>query len=414
MRSVKTQFQLDAASRAGPIAPADRIAAIDMVRGIALFGVMAINVATVFRVSIFERFLPDGGDGTGLDRALYSILMAGIDLKAFALFSLLFGVGLAIQYDHLAADSRRTALLVRRLAFLMLIGAVHLVLIWNGDILFEYAIAGFVVLPFLFCRLRILTLVGTALLAVFLVASFLPELAPMPSRAWMRQNVAEAMRIYGSGGFAEVLAFRIHELPGFLPLHVAMFPRTVGLMLIGAAAWRGDLFRTGSRARRSLPLVAAVGLLAGGVLAVSQENGWLRLGWRADLSLERVSTVLLACGYGAAIIWAANRARGRKLLAWAAPIGRMAFTNYLMQSVIFGWVFYGYGLGLFGKLEVTAALAVGIGVYILQVVFSAWWLQRFLYGPVEWLWRSAMYGTRQALWRVSENVSHVAGPPRAN
>jgi uncharacterized protein len=400
MQSVRVQFQPDAASSAGPIAPSDRIAAIDMVRGIALFGVMAINVATVFRVSIFERFLPDGGDGTRLDRALYSILMAGIDLKAFALFSLLFGVGLAIQYDHLSADSRRTALLVRRLAFLMLIGAAHLVLIWNGDILFEYAIAGFVVLPFLFCRLRILTLVGTALLAVFLVASFLPELAPMPSGAWMRRNVAEAMQIYGSGGFAEVLAFRIHELPGFLPLHVFMFPRTVALMLIGAAAWRADLFRTGSRASQCLPLVAAIGLLVGGVLAVWLENRSLRLGWRAELSLERLSTVLLACGYCAIIVWAANRATGRKLLAWAAPIGRMAFTNYLMQSVIFGWVFYGYGLGLFGKLGVAAALAVGIGVYILQIVLSAYWLQRFLYGPVEWLWRSAMYGKRQPLWRT--------------
>jgi len=81
MQSVRVQFQPDVASSAGPIAPSDRIAAIDMVRGIALFGVMAINVATVFRVSIFERFLPDGGDGTRLDRALYSILMAGIDLK---------------------------------------------------------------------------------------------------------------------------------------------------------------------------------------------------------------------------------------------------------------------------------------------------------------------------------------------
>jgi uncharacterized protein len=134
----------------------------------------------------------DRRDGTGLDRALYSILMTGIDLKAFALFSLLFGVGLAIQYDHLSANPRRTALLVRRLAFLMLIGAAHLVLIWNGDILFEYAIAGFVVLPFLFCRLRILTLVGTGLLAVFLVASFLPELAAMPSRAWIRPSTPTA------------------------------------------------------------------------------------------------------------------------------------------------------------------------------------------------------------------------------
>ncbi len=262
--SARAQFQQDAGSTAGPIAPSDRIAAIDIVRGIALFGVMAINVTTIFRASIFERFLPDDGSGTGLDRALYSILMGGIDLKAFALFSLLFGVGLAIQYDHLSATSRRTALLVRRLAFLMLIGAAHLVLIWNGDILFEYAIAGFVVLPFLFCRLRILTLAGTALLALFLVASYLPELASMPSRAWMTHNVAEATRIYGSGGFAEVLAFRVHELPAFLPLHVFMFPRTVALMLIGAVAWRADLFQAGSRANRCLPLLAVIGVLAGG------------------------------------------------------------------------------------------------------------------------------------------------------
>jgi uncharacterized protein len=384
---------------AGPVAPSDRIAAIDSARGIALFGVMAINVATVFRVSIFEQFLPDRGDGTALDRALYWILMVGIDLKAFALFSLLFGVGLAIQHDHLSAESRRTALLVRRLAFLMLVGAAHLVLLWNGDILFEYAVAGFIVLPFLFCRWRTLTLVASALLVLFLVSSFLPPIASMPSRAWMTANVTEATRIYGSGGFAEMLAFRVHELSGFLPLHLFMFPRTVALMLVGAAAWRAGLFRKGSRANRCLPLVAAVGIIAGGFLSLAHVNGWLGVGWRAELSLERLGTVLLACGYGAAIVWLANRPRTRPLVAWAAPIGRMAFTSYLMQSVIFGWLFYGYGLGLFGKLGVAAALAVGTGVYILQVAFSAWWLQRFFYGPVEWLWRSAMYAKRQPLCR---------------
>jgi uncharacterized protein len=384
---------------AGPIAPSDRIAAIDSARGIALFGVMAINVVTVFRVSIFERLLPDRGDGTGLDRALYWILMVGIDLKALALFSLLFGVGLAIQHDHLSADPRRTALLVRRLTFLMLVGAAHLVLLWNGDILFEYAIAGFIVLPFLFCRLRTLTLAGTAVLALFLVSSFLPPIASMPSRTWMTRNIAEATRIYGSGSFAEVLAFRIHELPGFLPLHLSIFPRTVALMLIGAAAWRTGLFRMSSRAYRCLPAVAVVGLLAGGGLSLAHANGWLGISWRTELSVERLGTVLLACGYGAAVIWFANRAGTRHLVAWAAPIGRMAFTNYLMQSVIFGWLFYGYGLGLFGKLGVAVALAIGTVVFILQVVFSAWWLRRFLYGPVEWLWRSAMYAKRQPLWR---------------
>ena len=400
LQSVSAQFQRVEASPTGPVAPSDRIAAIDIVRGIALFGVMAINVVTVFRVSIFEQFLPATLDGTWLDRALYSILMVGIDLKAFALFSLVFGVGLAIQYDRSSAGSRATALLVRRLAFLMLIGAAHLILVWNGDILFEYAVAGFIVLPFLFCRLRTLIIVGAALLALFLASSFLPPIASMPSKAWMTQNVAEATRIYGSGSFAEVLAFRVHELSGFLPLHLFIFPRTVALMLIGAAAWRAGLIRAGSRANRCLPLVAAIGLLAGGILAASHSNGWLRLEWQTELALERLGTVLLACGYGATIVWAANRPGARQLLTWAAPIGRMAFTNYLTQSAIFSWLFYGYGLGLFGKLGVAAALGIGTGLYVLQVFFSAYWLRRFLYGPVEWLWRSAMYGRRQPLWRA--------------
>jgi uncharacterized protein len=395
-----SELPLDAIAGAGPIVPADRIAAIDIVRGIALFGVMAINVVTIFRVSIFERFLPTPMDGSWLDRALYSILMVGIDLKAFALFSLLFGVGLAIQYDHLSASDRRTVLLVRRLAFLLLIGAAHLVLIWNGDILFEYAIAAFVVLPFLFGPSRLPAIAGAALLVLFVISSFLPQIASMPGRSWMKQDLADAVRIYGSGGFAEVLAFRVRELPGFLPLHVFMFPRTVALMLIGAAAWRAGLFRAGSRASRWLPLLAAIGIIVGGALAVTSWNEWLGSGWRTELVVERSGTVLLACGYGAAIMVATQKAIGRKLLAWAAPMGRMAFTNYLMQSVIFGWLFYGYGLGLFGKLGVTAALAIGIGVYVLQIAFSAVWLRHYLYGPVEWLWRGAMYGTRQPFRRL--------------
>ena len=152
--------------------------------------------------------------------------------------------------------------------------------------------------------------------------------------------------------------------------------------------------------------------MAGGALSAAHANGWLGLGWQAELSLERVGTVLLAGGYGAAIILATDRPVGRKLLAWAAPVGRMAFTNYLLQSVIFGWVFYGYGLGLFGKLGVADALAIGIGVYVLQAALSAWWLRRHLYGPVEWLWRGAMYGKRQASptrQRLSQKVSPTWG-----
>ena len=400
MKSGRARLRSQAVFDAGPIAPFNRISAIDIMRGIALFGVMAINVVTVFRVSIFEQFLPARIYGTWIDRLVHSILLIGIDMKAWTLFSLLFGVGLAIQYDRLSTSTRRTALLVRRLAFLMLIGAVHLVLVWNGDILFGYAIAGFIVLPFLFGSPRTPAVAGTVLIAIFIASSFLPPIAEMPSRAWMTQNVAEAVRIYGSGGFSDVLAFRVQELSGFLSLNLFMFPRTVALMLIGVAVWRVGLFRAGSRANQQLPLIAAIGIPVGGALAVAHVNGWTGFGWRAELVLERLSVVLMACGYGAAIIWVAEYAKTRMLLVWAEPIGRMAFTNYLMQSLIFGWVFYGYGLGLFGKLGVAAALSIGIGVYILQVAFSAYWLKKYLYGPVEWLWRTAMYGARQPLRRV--------------
>jgi uncharacterized protein len=85
------------------------------------------------------------------------------------------------------------------------------------------------------------------------------------------------------------------------------------------------------------------------------------------------------------------------MLAWAAPLGRMAFTNYLAQSVICGWIFYGYGLGQFGRPGVAATLAIGVFVYVAQVVFSAWWLRRYRFGPVEWFWRSCMYGVPQPM-----------------
>jgi Protein of unknown function (DUF418) len=105
------------------------------------------------------------------------------------------------------------------------------------------------------------------------------------------------------------------------------------------------------------------------------------------------------------------------MLAWAAPLGRMAFTNYLAQSVIFGWIFYGYGLGLFDRAGVTTAIAIGICVYVAQVMIRALWLRHFRFGPVEWVWRSLMYGSPQPLrqhraaWRQDSVATLIPAPP---
>jgi uncharacterized protein len=365
----------------------DRIDAIDVLRGLALFGVLAINVVTEFRVSIFEQFLANGSGMSALDRAVEDFLMLAVDLKAFALFSLLFGIGLAIQFERLASNPRRTLLLVRRLIVLLAIGLTHLFLIWNGDILTEYALAGFVALPFLFGPRWLLAAGGMVFLALYLAMPLLPPIVPFPDAGWITQHIAEAREVYGTGRFSEILAFRIREASAILPLHIFIFPRTVALFLFGAFAWRTGILRHASAHKFMLFSVAALGI-AGGV--VSTLAGDSRV-------LSDLAPVLLALGYGAAVIVLVNLPSGQRLLAWAAPVGRMAFTNYLAQSVVFGWIFYGYGLGLFGRLGVTAAFAIGIVVYAVQVAFSTWWLRRYWYGPVEWLWRTLMYGVPQPM-----------------
>jgi uncharacterized protein len=365
-----------------PVTPTERIETIDVLRGIALLGVAAVNVVTVFRVSIFEQFLFRRPAASTIDHAVETILLLAADMKAFALFSLLFGAGLAIQFERLATSERRISLLVRRLAVLLGFGLIHLCLIWNGDILTEYALAGLIVLPFLFGPRWLLTFAALAFLGLYLAMQVFPPTGLWPSMAALRQGVAEAYRIYATGGFLDVLAFRLREIPLFVPLHIFVFPRTIGLFLLGALAWRIGILR---RPRHLLAIaIPCLGLGTALVLA----------------GAEALGAILLALGYGGAIIVIAHLASGKRLLGWAAPLGRMAFTNYLAQSVIFGWIFYGYGLGLFGRLGAAPALAIGVAVYAGQVLFSAWWFGRYRYGPVEWLWRTLMYGASQPMSRL--------------
>jgi uncharacterized protein len=367
--------------RSGPVEPAERIDGIDVLRGLALLGVLVINTVFEFRVSIFAQFLPLPWAQSAIDRALESLLAAAVELKALALFSLLFGVGLAIQFDRLAGNPRRLVLLVRRLVVLLAIGVVHLFLIWNGDILVQYAVAGLLVLPFLFApRWLVLIAAGTALL---LFLTLFPAIVPFPSAAWISTHLAEATRAYRDGGFLDVLAFRIREVPAVFTLLVLIFPRTIALFLLGVLAWRTGILLRPSQHRPLLFGLAASGVIAGTGLTVAEQ-------WR-------LGGVVLALGYAAAIVVCVSFPAGQRMLGWAAPVGRMAFTNYLMQSVVLGWIFYGYGFGLFGRLSVAAALAIALALYAAQVVFSAWWLRRYRYGPVEWLWRSLMYGKRQAM-----------------
>jgi uncharacterized protein len=373
-----------------PPAPVeDRLVGIDILRGIALFGVMAINVVTEFRVSIFEQFLPTHESASPLDHAIAAFLGAAIDLKAFALFSLLFGTGLAIQFDHLA-PKRRAILLLRRLLVLLAFGLIHLALIWNGDILTEYALAGLLVLPLLYAPRWLLASVALVLLSVYASSSLL-RLLPFPDPGWLARQIIAARHVYPTGSFSEILNFRIHEIAAIAPLHIWIFPRTLALFLIGALVWRIGILQHAPENRLVL-----FGVATAAAVSTAFVNS----------PLATVTPALACAGF---IIGVASTAPGTRLLGWAAPLGRMAFTNYIVQSLVFGWMFYGYGLGLFGKLGVSTALGLGVTVYVAQVVFSRWWLGRYRFGPVEWLWRTLMYGKAQPMRRSA--TGDVTPPP---
>jgi uncharacterized protein len=380
--------------RSCPVNPSDRIDSIDALRGIALLGVLAINLVMEFRVSLFQQFLHTVRPATAIDGAVETVLLLAVDLKAFALFSLLFGVGLAIQFEHLSASPRRTLLLFRRLIVLLTFGLIHLCLIWNGDILTEYAVAGLIVLPFLFGPRWLLAGGAATFLVVYLAMQVWPPAGLFPSFSSIQRDVQQANQIYPVGSFGEVLVFRLREIPLFVPLHVYMFPRTLGLFLFGALVWRSGALRKPHQMLLFSTAIGCVGLCAFLILPVSS-------GTVAAIGIGKIATplgtILLALGYAALVLAIANLASGKALLGWAAPLGRMAFTNYLAQSLIFGWIFYGYGLGLFGSIGAAEALVIGLALYVAQVFFSAWWLGRYRYGPVEWLWRTLMYGTMQPM-----------------
>src|ERR1700676_774717 len=191
-------------------APTDRVAQIDILRGMALFGVLIVNLVKEFRVSLFAQFVPSGPESTA-NQFLDSFVSYAFEMKAFALFSLLFGVGLAIQFDRLATRERPLYWLLRRLLVLLAFGLVHLLFIWNGDILTEYALAGMLVLPLLREDKETIAVCSLGLFGLYL---FMPSLhLPIywPDSATLTSLVESANRVYSQGTLAQVIVQNLAE-----------------------------------------------------------------------------------------------------------------------------------------------------------------------------------------------------------
>jgi uncharacterized protein len=366
-----------------------RLESIDILRGLALFGVLAVNLVTEFRVSIFEQFLPQAREPDLINRAVIWFVHNALELKAFALFSFLFGVGMAMQFERLSNTGRPLYWLTRRLLVLFSFGLIHLLLIWNGDILTEYALAGLMVLPLLYASRKVLGIAAAALFALYLALPSLPIPVAWPGPDWIENHVAQANQIYPTGKWSQIMRFSLHELPALLPLHIYIFPRTLGLFVLGMLAWNSGVFSRPAEHRIEI-LVLGCSLGAIGLaIAIGNESA----------VFFQFAPVCLALAFASIVLYAAEFTTASAFLRPFADLGRMAFSNYIAQSLIFGLVFFGYGFGQFGSWSPAPIFALGIAVYLAQLGLSKLWLRHFWFGPIEWCWRTLMYGRQQPMKR---------------
>ncbi len=401
-----------------PVPSSERLEVVDVLRGFALLGVLITNVYS-FNLPP-DGYIGDYSTSTILDNITYWFVRVFVKGKFYTLFSFMFGLSFALQISRLKSQGAPVVrLYTRRLAILLAIGLLHSIFIWAGDILKFYALLGFPLLLFRDVRPRRLLTWALALLSVFYLgvsgAYVVMNLTPR-EKAEARADVPEeqepaedeASEAYQSGGYLEVTARRarilvssenlsylvaglIYVLPTFL---VGAYAGQRGLFhhLQGSAALLRKLLRWGL----AVGLVSAVGCIALG-LATSGGN---RSAARALMGIaEQVTAPALATAIVASLALLYRQRIGQQLLNPLASIGRTALSNYVLQSVVFTLLFYGYGLALMGQMGITTLFALSVAFYVAQVVVSSWWTRRVRFGPLEWVWRSLTYGAVQPMRR---------------
>lgn len=433
---------------ARPVAQGERFEALDVLRGVALLGIFAMNVM-VFAMPLAAYsnptvFLPY----EGANRAAYWVTHTLFDLKMMALFSMLFGAGVVLwsrKAEGPGGVKRARALWFRRMAWLLVLGMIHAWLIWEGDILVSYALCGMITLWWLrrmpvgwmlvaaggFFAVHLLTL-GLQGFQVWML------LSPSDAAVSLREQIPEESRraaMEGIGPFfaptEEDLASQLGALRGSWPETFAhraemtaymqiqgipfwLFWRCSAMMLLGAALTKCGVL-TGAREAGFYARLALAGyacglpLVVGGILFNEFRGFDPALLAGPGMLFNAVGSVGVALGHVGLVVWAFRRGWLAGLWRGLARAGQMALSNYLAQSVLASLAFYGFGFGLAGELGRPGQMLFVVFVWVVQVLWSAAWLERHRYGPVEWLWRSLTYWRWQPLRREARTPVE-AGP----
>ncbi|MBN1584227.1 MAG: M20/M25/M40 family metallo-hydrolase [Anaerolineae bacterium] len=383
-----------------PVQPKERLEFVDVLRGFALFGVLAANMAGY---SGLPRALPPASEP--FNRTIVLLIRFLIEAKFYSLFALLFGWGATVQMAR--AQTRGTKFVpfyLKRLFWLLVFGLLHSTLLWSGDILSYYAVLGILLLFFLKRSPR-QSLIAMTLLLCFTIVLNLPGEAMDTFRAWYQDTTSFLhTRPYPSGSYAdgsylEILALRMQDANQMRANSLYTFAPVLAMLLLGLYIGKTELFFERHRHRLLWKWIMWNGLFVGTI-----GNGLYALLFaRPDLvrpdylravqvGIRVIAAPAMMLFYVSGILFLIQQTRWRDRLMPLAMLGRMSLTHYLLQSVVCAWIFDGYGLGLYGEVGATGGLILTIVIYAAQIRFSQWWLERYPFGPMEWLWRTLTYG----------------------
>ncbi len=395
---------------AAPTAPTERIQAMDVLRGVAVCGILLVNIQQ-FSMIMQAGFNPTAyGDLTGANRLVWIFTHVFGETKFMNIFSMMYGAGIALLAGRVESKGLRAAPVhYRRNLILIVVGALHGYLLWSGDVLFWYGVCALIVYLFRKISPAKLVIIGVAFLmmpSLLLLVGGLsmqfwdPEMVEQMRQIWRpgAEAVREELEIY-RGGWLEQMG---HRVPFTMKMHTfilgvwAMW-RVTGLMLLGMALFKWGVI-TARRTARSYAALAAAGLALGLSIVI---YGMTR-DMAHDYSLEYSKFLgtqfnywgglLVSLGYiGLVMLICKGTGAGSTLLKPVAAVGRMAFTNYISQTIICTTIFYGHGFGMIGRMERTEQILVVVSIWIFQLIVSPIWLRYFRFGPIEWAWRSLTY-----------------------
>ncbi len=417
----------------GPVPPQERIDVVDILRGWAIFGMLVVNMSHDLGYGyLFTKLWPDTAD-----RVAYFLVHFFAAGKFYSLFAFLFGWGFALQMGRAEARGVRFfPVYARRLFVLLLIGLTNLVF-WDWT-LFEYALLGYVL--FLFRRRSLKTILVAALLCtgywpVHNVYDGIvrqnharrladPRTAEVTRRADAQAQAREIahneedLRIHSQGSFKEIVASKVREAASELSSgfsFIGLLGNPFPLLLLGLYVGRRRILQDVSAhlafIRRVFWWGLSLGLVGNGVFVLLSDYPgphnapWT---WEKSIASYQVGVPALSFFYASAIVLLAERPTWKLRLAPLAPVGRMALSNYLLQVLIFKVLFEGYGLGFYARMGPFLGVGLGLLIFALEVALSTWWMRRFRFGPVEWLWRTLTYGKLQPM-RVPMRAMSTSG-----